>query len=82
MNAWESTRATPEHLTKIGELAESHYGIKDDTAHPDYLAHEYYKNPNGDALVQIAWNEEKKEAGGSLLLFHARLKLALRLSLC
>lgn len=78
MKAWKSVRAARQDMIKIGKLAESHYGIEDDTAHPDYLAHEYYENPDGNALVQIAWNEEKEEAGGQFAVIPRRVKAGAR----
>ena len=75
---WTSIRASQKELTKIGELAASHYGLEDDTAHAEYLASEYYQNPDGDALVQIAWNDEKEEAGGQFAVIPRKIKVGAR----
>lgn len=75
MKAWTSIRAGREQLRQIGELAESHYGPEDDTTHADYLAHEYFENPDGDALVQIAWNPKKEEAGGQFAVIPRKIKV-------
>ena len=73
MTPWTSIRAGREHLVQIGALAETHYGTADDTSHADYLAHEYFANPDGDALVQIAWNEQTQEADGQFVVIPRRL---------
>lgn len=64
MKNWVSISATKEHVTAIAQMAESHYGAQDDTAQPEYLMYEYFNNPDGDAIAQIAWNEIEQEACG------------------
>lgn len=78
---WKSIRAFRKDLVKIGDLAQSHYGIDEDTAHAEYLSHEYFQNPNGDAVIQIAWNEEKEEAGGQFALIPRKIKIGTRTAL-
>lgn len=78
MKDWISILATKEHLSAIAQMAESHYGNQDDTAHKEYLLHEYFENPNGDAIAQIAWNETKKEVCGQETLIPKQIKIGNR----
>lgn len=61
---WRAETLKKEKLEAVAQLAESYYGIENDISNADYLEHEYYKNPAGDVLMDIAWNDEKEEAGG------------------
>lgn len=78
MKNWRSIAANREHLEAIASLARSHYGDSDDTAQAEYLLHEYFENPDGDAIVQIAWNDDKQEAGGQEALVPKQVKLGSR----
>lgn len=75
MKDWVSIRATELHLSAIAEMAESQYGDRDDTAQKEYLRHEYFGNPDGEAIAQIAWNEEKKQACGQETLIPKQIKI-------
>ena len=75
MQEWKSISASAQYVRAIADLARTHYGPEDDTAHAEYLFHEYYKNPLGDARVQIAWNEKSQEAGGQFALVPKRVKV-------
>lgn len=61
---WRAETLQKEKLTALAQLEESHYGTDNDISHVEYLEHEYYRNPAGDVLMEIAWNDEKQEAGG------------------
>lgn len=75
MKEWKSISASAHDVHAIADLARTHYGAEDDTAHAEYLFHEYYENPLGDARVQIAWNEKEQEAGGQFALVPKQVKV-------
>lgn len=76
MKEWISITATKEHIDAIAKMAETHYGSKDDTAQAEYLLYEYFNNPDGDAIAQIAWNEKKHEVCGQETLIPKKIKVA------
>lgn len=78
MRQWESVTVGREDLDilqKMAEMAESHYGLEDDTAHGEYLAHEYFHNPAGDALIEIAWDEEENRAAGQYIAIPMKIRI-------
>ncbi len=78
MRQWESVTVNREDsdlIQKMAEMAELHYGAKDDTAHAEYLAHEYFHDPAGDALIEIAWDREKNRAAGQYIAIPIRVRI-------
>lgn len=78
MRQWESVTVNREDsdlIQKMAEMAELHYGAKDDIAHAEYLAHEYFHDPAGDALIEIAWDREKNRAAGQYIAIPIRVRI-------
>ncbi len=78
MRQWEPVtvgREDSDMIQKMAELANSHYGEKDDTSHAEYLAHEYFNNPAGDALIEVAWDGEKNRAAGQYIAIPIRVRI-------
>ena len=62
MADWIVEDLTRERVPAAAEMYCSHYGPEDDIADPEYLDYEYYQNPAGPTLGELAWNEAKQEA--------------------
>ena len=78
MGQWETrtvSRDDQEILRKMAEMAESHYGAGDDTAHAEYLAHEYFRDPAGDALIAVAWDREQNQAAGQYIAIPVKIRI-------
>ena len=79
MRDWISITAKKEHTIAIAKMTETHYGEKDDIAQAEYLEYEYFNNPDGDAIAQIAWNEQKQKVYGQEVLIPRQIKIDNRL---
>ena len=62
-------------LKAIAEMTERYYGPENDISNVNYLEHEYFKNPEGDALMNIAWSEENSEVAGQYAAIPMRVKV-------
>lgn len=78
MRQWESVTVSREDsdlIRRMAEMAESHYGVKDDIAHTEYLIHEYFNDPAGDALIEIAWDRDKDRAAGQYIAIPIKIRI-------
>ena len=75
MADWIVEDLTRERVPAAAEMYCSHYGPEDDIADPEYLDYEYYQNPAGPTLGELAWNEAKQEAAGGYALVAVELRI-------
>ena len=73
---WESVKIEDKKLLcQIADMTKEYYGDENDIANEDYLEHEYFCNPEGNVLMQIAWNPEKKEVAGQYAAIPMKIKV-------
>lgn len=73
--SWELESLSRDKLWAVAALQESHYGRKDDTANEAFLDYEYYQNPLGASIGEIAWDKNSQQAVGGYCLTPIRLKI-------
>lgn len=61
---WEVVHYKEVYFSFILHLAEENYGADNDTANGAFIAHEYFENPSGNALIDVALDTEKNRLGG------------------
>lgn len=71
-----------KYLTEIADMARSHYGKDDDTAKVPYLEHEYFSNPAGTAIVEIAYDREHALAVSQCAAVPVNIKVGEKIYRC
>lgn len=61
---WEPITYSPEYLEDILEMTRENYGPDNNIAQKDFIEHQYFQNPAGDAVIDLALDREKKCLAG------------------
>lgn len=66
---WKAIEYTPEYLPQILDMTKEQYGEDNDISNVDFLQHEYFENPAGDALISLALDEQKRTVAGQYMIW-------------
>lgn len=72
---WRAIRYAPEHLPEILQMTREHYGSENDIANREFIIHQYSENPAGDALIDLAWDEENQKLAGQYVVWPMRFRV-------
>lgn len=75
VSSWRPLAYTSDHLEEMIEMTQEYYGVENDIAQRLFIEHEYFKNPSGNALIDLAWDEEKKVIAGQYVVLPMRFKV-------
>lgn len=53
---WEHIPYAQEHFNEMLAMTQEYYGIENDISQRDFVVHEYFENPAGGALIDLAWD--------------------------
>lgn len=65
---WKNVTYNPEYLNDMIEMTIENYGPEETISNKSFVQHEYFENPVGDALIELALDEEKKMLAGQYLV--------------
>lgn len=69
---WKAIEYSAEHFDEMVEMAREQYGEENDIANADFLQHQYFENPAGNALLELAWDEENGTLAGQYVAWPMR----------
>lgn len=69
---WKAIEYSAEHFDEMIEMAREQYGKENDIANADFLQHQYFENPAGDALMDLAWDEDNSALAGQYVVWPMR----------
>ena len=65
---WKCTEYEERYMQQILAMTLENYGEEDDISHADYLHHQYFENPSGDAVIELAVDPESGELAGQYIV--------------
>ena len=65
---WKNIEFTKNKLEEMVEMTLENYGESESISHYDFVNHEYFANPFGDAIIQLAYDEEKQVLAGQYVI--------------
>ena len=65
---WKRIGYKEQYLPEILAMTREHYGDENDIAQADYLHHQYFGNPNGDAVIELAVDPENGALAGQYIV--------------
>ena len=65
---WKHTAYSVGYLEKILEMAQEYYGPENDIANRDFLLHQYFENPSGDAIIDLAVDKDNNVLAGQYIV--------------
>lgn len=69
---WIHQQFCAQYFKQILAMTKEQYGEENDIAQEDFLQHQYFKNPAGDALINLAVNPETDELAGQYIVLPMR----------
>lgn len=65
---WEVKHYTDLYLDEMIEMTIEYYGKDNDISNKDFIIHEYFANPIGDAIIELAYDEEHMTIAGQYVI--------------
>ena len=65
---WKNVTYEPKYLDDMIEMTIENYGPEETISNKPFVQHEYFENPVGDALIELALDEEKNVLAGQYLV--------------
>lgn len=65
---WKNVTYESRYLDEMCEMTADNYGSEETTAQKEFVLHEYFENPVGDALIELALDNDKNVLAGQYLV--------------
>lgn len=64
---WKNVKYDDNHLNEIIDMTKEYYGDIE-ISDIEFIKHEYFKNPVGNALIRLAWDKENNTLAGQYVV--------------
>lgn len=65
---WEIIDYKQEYMPEMLEMTVENYGTKNDISNSAFIEHEYFSNPDGNAVVKLAYDYENNRLAGQYIV--------------
>lgn len=72
MKMWEHIPYAKEHFDEMLAMTQEYYGNENDISQRDFVVHEYFENPAGEALIDLAWDAQANTLAGQYVVLPMR----------
>ena len=72
---WKHQKFDMKYFPQMLSMTIEQYGKDNDISNEEFLVHQYFQNPAGDALIDLAVNEETNELAGQYVVWPVRFKV-------
>lgn len=79
---WKPITYSNEHLLEMLKMTRENYGADNDITKRDFIEHQYFENPAGDAVIDLAWDDHKQQLAGQYVVWPMRFWVQNKLQLC
>lgn len=79
---WDHKTFSPDDFPAILEMTREQYGPENDISNREFLQHQYFENPAGDALVDLAVDAEGGALAGQYVVWPMRFSIFGELRQC
>lgn len=69
---WKPKNFEWKYFPQMLSMSKEQYGAENDIANEEFLRHQYFDNPAGDALINLAVNDENGELAGQYVVWPMR----------
>lgn len=69
---WKHQEYSPQYLNEILAMTQEQYGSDNDISNLDFLQHQYFENPMGDALIDLAVDPDSGDLAGQYVVWPMR----------
>lgn len=66
---WKAIKYDNRYLDEMLQMTVEQYGSENDIADRNFLMHEYFANPVGDAVISLAWDDTKMQIAGQYVIW-------------
>lgn len=79
---WNHKAFSPDDFPAILKMTWEQYGAENDISNEDFLKHQYFENPAGDALIDLAVDAETGTLAGQYVIWPMRFCVGGRCIIC
>ena len=72
---WKYVKYEDKYLGEMINMTIENYGLEESISHLEFVSHEYFKNPSGNAIVELAFDEEKDVIAGQYVINPHKFKV-------
>lgn len=72
---WKHKNFDMKYFQQMLSMTREQYGEENDISNKEFLLHQYFENPAGDALISLAVNEETNELAGQYVVWPMRFEV-------
>lgn len=72
---WNIVNYEDEKRDEMIEMTIEHYGLENDISNETFVEHQYFKNPEGNAYIKIAYDFEKERMAGQYMVIPRYFKV-------
>lgn len=65
---WKSMNYASNRMDEMIEMTIENYGEDNDISKREFIEHEYFQNPSGDAFIKLAYDEENAKLAGQYIV--------------
>ncbi|NLD47752.1 MAG: GNAT family N-acetyltransferase [Clostridiaceae bacterium] len=65
---WKNKTYTHDFLDEMIDMTVENYGLQEAISHKEFVQHEYFENPAGDALIELACDDENNILAGQYVV--------------
>ncbi len=65
---WKPVKYSSNYLSEVLKMTQEQYGPENDISNADFLRHQYFENPAGDAVIDLAVDAESGEFAGQYIV--------------
>lgn len=69
---WKVKAYSSEYFEEMLEMAQEQYGAENDIANADFLQHQYFQNPAGSAIINLALDVDDNQVAGQYVVWPMR----------
>ena len=72
---WDHKTFSSDDFPAILAMTREQYGVDNDISNEDFLQHQYFENPAGDALIDLAVDAENGALAGQYVVWPMRFSI-------
>ena len=66
---WNAIEYDKRYLNEMLKMTVEQYGAENDIADQNFLMHEYFENPAGDAVISLAYDDAQMTIAGQYIIW-------------
>lgn len=72
---WVEREFSQEYMDEMLQMAGEQYGAENETTNREFIQHQYFENPAGEAIISLAIDEENQTVAGQYVICPMRFSV-------